>query len=60
MSHVTVVVGERPAKTNTRRKGGASVALRSQDRRLAAAAQAEAAKKPAPRKRAPRKKATTA
>ena len=63
-SHVTVVVGERPAKTQTRRKGGASVAMRSKARRLAAAAQPQS-KKGAPRKRTARKrteqtKATTA
>jgi large subunit ribosomal protein L22 len=61
MSHVTIVVGERPGKTEPRRKGGASVAMRSQQRRLAAAAAAAPAKKKAaPRKRTARKKATTA
>lgn len=60
MSHVTIVVGDRPGKTQPRRKGGASVAMRSQQRRLAAAAEAPAKKKAAPRKRNARKKATTA
>ena len=59
-SHVTVVVGDKPAKGGPRRKSGASVALRSQERRLTAAAEPQSKKKGAPRKRAPRKKATTA
>jgi large subunit ribosomal protein L22 len=56
LSHVTIVVGERPAKAEPPRKGGASVALRTRERRLEAAAQPAARKKSAPRKRAARKK----
>jgi large subunit ribosomal protein L22 len=60
LSHVTIVVGERPAQS-ARRKGGASVVSAAQKpRRAAAAAAAPAAskKKSAPKKRvAARKKA---
>ncbi|MBV8356061.1 MAG: 50S ribosomal protein L22 [Candidatus Eremiobacteraeota bacterium] len=51
LSHVTIVVGEKPEKTTIRRKGGASVAMRSRERRLAAAA-TPAKKAPARRARA--------
>ena len=59
MSHVTVVVGEKLASGQPRRKGGASVAMRTRERRLSAAAGAAPAgkKKSAPRKRTARKKA---
>lgn len=57
-SHVTVVVGDKLSKGTPRRKSGASVALRSQERRLAAAAEPQTKKKAAPRKRTARKKAT--
>jgi large subunit ribosomal protein L22 len=61
LSHVTIVVGERPAKVEARRKGGASVigAVRVEPRRAAAAAAAGegSKKKAAPKKRTARKKA---
>ena len=59
LSHVTIVVGERPAKVEARRKGGASVvgAVRTEQRRTAPGAAGASAKKSAPKKRAARKKA---
>ena len=57
LSHVTIVVGERPGKTEPRRKSGASVALRGQQRRLAAAAEPAAEKKTARKRTTTRKKA---
>jgi large subunit ribosomal protein L22 len=54
LSHVTIVVGERPAKGEPRRKSGASVAMRGQARRMTAASQAPKAKKT--RKTSSRKK----
>jgi large subunit ribosomal protein L22 len=61
MSHVTVVVGERLSAGEPRRRGGASVALRTRERRLSAAGASAPAsggkKKSAPRKRTARKKA---
>ena len=55
LSHVTIAVGDRPAKVKPRRKGGASVAMRGKARRMAAAA-APAAKKKSARKTPARKK----
>ena len=59
-SHVTIVVGDRPANVRARRKGGASVigAARIEPRRTAAAAAATegSKKKAAPKKRTARKK----
>jgi large subunit ribosomal protein L22 len=62
MSHVTIVVGERPA-LSARRKGGASVISAAQKpRRVAAAAGASAGskKKSAPKKRAAARKKANA
>ena len=52
LSHVTIVVGEKPSKAAPRRRGGASVALRTRERRLSAAA--------APAKKAPARKTRAA
>ena len=58
LSHVTIVVGEKPAGPEKPRKGGASVAMRGRERRLTAAA--APAKKSAPRKPRARKAAAGA
>ena len=52
LSHVTIVVGDEPAKRQARAVSGASVAMRTQERRLSAAA--------APAKKAPARKAGAA
>ncbi|HTX02250.1 MAG TPA: 50S ribosomal protein L22 [Candidatus Acidoferrales bacterium] len=61
MSHVTIVVGERPAQS-ARRKGGAAVVSATQKprRATAAAASAGSKKKSAPKKRAASRKKANA
>jgi large subunit ribosomal protein L22 len=57
LSHVTIIVGERLSKEEPRRHGGASVAMRGQERRLSAAA--TPAKKASTRKPRARKQAAS-
>jgi large subunit ribosomal protein L22 len=56
LSHVTVVVSEKPPRRIKPSRGGAAISLKRQSRRAAAAAQAPAKKAGTRKKSAPRKK----